>query len=499
MEEHQDYAYDLGSEKHLFADWMLVEPGYGVAWAAATPVQWEMPHGVKIVAHRPRMDSGPFLRQDQPWESSVSQASVVQEDGLFRVYYRVQAPGEGRGRPSGSMLAYAESEDGLTWTKPNLGLIDVDGSKDNNFVYGLDIARGRPILTGSVFKDQNADAPDEERYKLIARVPDPAGQESIQGALSPDGIRWRTLKDPIIPAYFSDTLNVADFDPRRGQYVGYFRGWTKFRRGKLHGRRTIAYSETENFPSWPTPWTILAPDMNDGADTDIYTNSYTQVPGADAYVMFPAFYQRNIDVMEVHMMVSRDGLHCQRPLRAPIIPLGTPESPGVGSMAVGRGMISRRQGEWSVPVSLTPWTHNESHYAESGAARRKSHLYFASWRQDGFTSLEAESYGEFTTVPFTFEGSHLQVNAWTRFGGGITVEVADPSGEAMGRFADGKEAVDAATVEGMSFEDSDPITGDHLSHTVTWRGGSDLSAWTGRPIRLRFRMRRARLHSLQFV
>ena len=29
-----DDAYRLGGDKHLFADWMLVEPGYGVAWAA---------------------------------------------------------------------------------------------------------------------------------------------------------------------------------------------------------------------------------------------------------------------------------------------------------------------------------------------------------------------------------------------------------------------------------------------------------------------------------
>ena len=470
---------------------MLVEPGYGVAWAAPMPGPWEMPHGVEIVAHRPRVETEPFLRQDQPWESSVSQLSVIQEDGLFRGYYRVQAAGEGRGRPSGSMLAYAESQDGLTWTKPNLGLIEVDDSSDNNFVYGMDVALGRTVLTGSVFKDTNPSAPDDERYKIIYRAPDPDRQESIFGAVSPDGIQWRTLEEPVIPGYFSDTLNVADFDARRGKYVGYVRGWTIHRRGKVHGRRTIAYTETDDFASWPNPETIVAAGMNDGADTDIYTNSYTQLPGTDAYVMFPAFYQRNIDVMEIHMMVSRDGTHWERPIQGPIIPLGEPGSPGVGSMSVGRGMVSTRPGEWSVPLSLRPKTHNEVHYAESKAVKRDSHVFFATWREDGFTSLEAESYGEFTTIPFTFAGSRLQVNAWTRFGGDVSVEVADPSDEAMGRFAEGRVAVDADTVEGRAFADCDAITGDQLSHVVTWHGQSDLSAWSGKPIRLRFRMHRS--------
>jgi hypothetical protein len=493
----EDQLYSLGSYKHLFTDWMLVEPGYGVAWAAEIPGAWEMPHGVTIIAHRPRVETEPFLRQDQPWESSVAQPSLIQDDGLFRAYYRVQA-GENRHQPSGSMLAYAESNDGLTWTKPNLGLIEFDGSTDNNFVYGMDIALGRSIFTGSVFKDSNPDAPDDERYKMVYRAPDPERRESIFGAVSPDGIHWRTLEEPLIPGYFSDTLNVVEFDPRRGKYVGYFRGWTSILPGKLHGRRTIAYSETDDFKHWPNPETVVSTGMNDGADSDIYTNSYTQIPGADAYVMLPAFYQRNIDVMEIHMMLSRDGVNWERPIQGPIIPRGEPGSAGMGSMSVGKGMISNSPGEWSIPISLRSGLHNESHY-QSKDPKPASDVYFATWREDGFTSLDAESYGEFTTIPFTFDGSHLKINAWTRFGGDISVEVADPYGEEMGRFVDGKVAVNASTLEGKTFADCDPITGDNLERIVTWRGDSDLSSWQGKPIRLRFRMRRARLYSLRFV
>ena len=87
----------------------------------------------------------------------------------------------------------------------------------------------------------------------------------------------------------SDTHNVVGYDPRHAQYVAYIRGWTRFQRGSLHGRRTIARAATDRFDAWPRPETVYSPDALDGPDTDIYTNAYTPSPGADAYLMFPAF------------------------------------------------------------------------------------------------------------------------------------------------------------------------------------------------------------------
>ena len=52
---------------------------------------------------------------------------------------------------------------------------------------------------------------------------------------------------------------------------------------------------------------------------------------------------------------------------------------------------------------------------------------------------------------------------------------------------------------GRSFEDCDPITGDNLRRTVSWRGESDISQLIGKPVRLRLRMRRAHLYAIQFV
>ena len=85
----------------------------------------------------------------------------------------------------------------------------------------------------------------------------------------------------------------------------------------------------------------------------------------------------------------------------------------------------------------------------------------------------------------------MQVNSWTRFGGEVQVELVDASNETRG-------AGPTPAIAGHGFEDCDPISGDHLSKTVSWNGDADLSAWAGKPIRMRFIMRRARLFSLWF-
>jgi len=482
-------TYNIGNGKQVFIDWDLIEPGYGVAWSSLygeKPTSWEMPYGVRIAVHPPRIDVQPL-----PWEDRIGGYTTLFEDeGRYRLYYHVHHTPEGE-KPSDfhDMLAYAESTDGINWVKPNVGTVRFQGSTDNNLVYGLDVSLGRGAHGGTVFKDPSALS--DERYKFVHM-----GRENARlyvfGAVSPDGLRWKALEKPLISDYMSDTQTVMRFDTEKGRYVGYFRGWKGLEHGKWHGRRTIAYAESDRFECWPVPRTIVAPDVHDNPDTDIYTNAYTRWPGAaDAHLMFPAFYQRALDVAEVHLMTSRDGLHWQRPSRQPIIPSGEPGSNWEGGVYAGCGLASLQPGEWSLVIGPTHYTHNQPHHSRGQPSARPNRgcLCRAIWRQDGFTSLEAQTEGRCATVPITFTGKRLEVNAWTRFGGEIRVELA-ASDEQMGP---------GETVAGHAFEDCDPISGDALKHTVTWRGESDLSAWAGKPMRLRFWLRRARLHAIQFV
>ena len=52
---------------------------------------------------------------------------------------------------------------------------------------------------------------------------------------------------------------------------------------------------------------------------------------------------------------------------------------------------------------------------------------------------------------------------------------------------------------GFALDQCDTIRGDHIAHAVTWNGKGDVSALQGKPVRLRFLTRGARLYSFQFV
>ena len=78
----------------------------------------------------------------------------------------------------GDLTCYAESDDGLTWTKPNLGLFEFNGNPNNNIVWDLHGA--------CVFRDDDESDP-QRRYKMIGFC---RRYRNIFLLMSPDGIRW---------------------------------------------------------------------------------------------------------------------------------------------------------------------------------------------------------------------------------------------------------------------------------------------------------------------
>ncbi|MEN9938243.1 MAG: hypothetical protein RLZZ387_4822 [Chloroflexota bacterium] len=475
---------ELVGKKHVFLDWSLIEPGYGVAWGGV-PTSWEMPYGLQIASHPPAIDPSPLLVAEHPWESFVNvYCTLFEDEGRMRLYYEPHVTKEdGATDDLKAMLAYAESSDGITWTKPRVGKLSFRGSTDNNLVFGLEPALGRGAHGATVFKD--ASAPPDARYKLI-HMGREEGRYRVFGAVSPDGLSWTALREPLLDGYISDTQTVVRFDERKGRYVGYFRGWTHQAHAPgVHGRRAISYAETDDFGRWPTPEIIVAPEAYDPPDVDIYTNSYVPWPGtADAHLMFPAYYLRAKDILEVHLLTSRDGVRWERPWRTPLIGAGEPGSGREGGVYAGCGLVETRAGRLMLPIGPKIQTHNQSHFAEGRATQDRGMLRQAVWRPDGLTSLEAETEGGCTTFVLVFEGNRLRVNIWTRFGGEARFELADPSGE---------------PIAGHSFAECDPLSGDLPARDVTWGGNADLSPWSGKPVRLRIRLKRARLHALQFV
>ena len=71
--------------------------------------------------------------RDQPWEGNFSGYDCLFRDGdKFRLYYRgqqVETSVNNLDIPHTPVICYAESADGIHWTKPDLGLAEFNGSK----------------------------------------------------------------------------------------------------------------------------------------------------------------------------------------------------------------------------------------------------------------------------------------------------------------------------------------------------------------------------------
>ena len=200
----------IGKSKQLFIDKKFMEKSEGIDLSMNLPVQ----------------HPDPVVIEDRPWEGKgVSDYNTVfqEKDGSYRMWYGaamyVGLPQEGAIR-----LCYAESNDGIHWEKPSLGLVTFQGSKDNNIVAPK--LEKQSMQGACVFRDEKA--PDEERYKLWSKFR-PTDEEMKNGALqglwamhSPDGIHWTEYPDQPNPkGQKCDTQNMFFFDDRINQYVGY--------------------------------------------------------------------------------------------------------------------------------------------------------------------------------------------------------------------------------------------------------------------------------------
>src|SRR5688500_817662 len=148
---------------------------------------------------------------DRPWEHHlISFFLTVREDqGRLRMWYVCR---DDWGEGGQANLAYAESSDGVKWTKRNLGLYDYKGSRNN-------ILMGLHSLEGVVFQDPNM--PPEERYIYVSTgkpANAPNGPTGLYRHYSPDGLRWKRDPQPLIQAG-SDTQNVVWWDDRLKEYV----------------------------------------------------------------------------------------------------------------------------------------------------------------------------------------------------------------------------------------------------------------------------------------
>lgn len=487
--------YPLPPGPHLFIDWRYVQCGR-IIWQAAdgsdAPLfahreiagvrgqPGAVPFGIRLAAQKAER-IGPVIPNDREWEFMIcGYVSLHALDGKFGLWYEVVPPG---GDGEANLLCYAESADGLNWTKPDLGLVDFRGSRKNNIVIDGRLCPYRSFHGNSVFLDPNA--PPSERFKVIymAMTNDAAlvdrfkrtrplsvselGERKrtviLLGA-SHDGLHWK-LFDDILMVHQSDTQTTVYYDQFLQRYVGYFRTI-------VMNRRAIGRAETANLRQWPLPETVLWSQAQEDPAEDYYDNSKSLYPGTSTmHLMIPTIYHRRNDACSLRLASSLDGAVWHWVPGGDVLECGPYGTWDAGCLFGGFGLTELPDGRVVLPYGGYRVPHKYPRYGRMGQ------VGFAAWKRERLAALEADEEGEFFTQKLVLSGDRLVLNFETKPAGFIKVEVADTAGHTL--------------------DDCDPLIGDQLKATVTWRGQSSIGTQPGRAVVLRFRLRAAKLFSFE--
>ena len=255
----------------------------------------------------------PLIIADRPYEDfTLGWLSVIKDNGCWHMWYLSYDHNYKDDRDG--FICYASSKDGVKWEKPNLGLVEYNGNKDNNIIFAGAATKG--IHGHSIFLDPQA--PADERFRmayvdLVENTEQPGWW--VYGATSADGIRWKMIEKPILK-YNSDT-QVSCF--RDGDiYRLYVRMWSE---GLYKGKRIIGYTQSPTFGGFPDPKPILSPDAQDPDELQFYNSAVSKL--ADGlYIMFPSAFYTKTGTVIPHIAYSRDGVTFARPTHEPILPLG---------------------------------------------------------------------------------------------------------------------------------------------------------------------------------
>ena len=453
----------LGSRLELFTDDLLIGKLDGCS------LKLHEPHPADVA-----------LRFDAPWEGAFSAyVTVLHDGGRFRCYYRGN-PVDGPDGSETEVTCYAESSDGIHFTKPALGLFEVHGTRSNNVV----LAGQAPFSHNfAPFLDARPGVPAAERFKALAGT----SERGLFGFVSGDGLRWRKLREtPLITKGAFDSQNVAFWSASEQCYALYLRTWTG---GDFAGFRTISRATSTDFLDWSAP---VQMSFGDAPREHLYTSQthpYFRAP--HIYVATPMRFMpgrkaltagqaRTLgvdpgyasDTAETVFMTTRGGDRYTRAFMEGFIRPG----PDLGNWASRAGLSALG----IVPTGPAEMSlYKQAHYAQPSGQLVRHTL-----RTDGFVSVNAPfAGGECVTKPLTFTGRGLVVNFSAGAAGGLRVELQDAAGKAL---------------PGFALADAVEQIGDEIERLVTWKRGPDLSELKGRPVRLRFVMKDADLYSLRF-
>jgi hypothetical protein len=481
--------------------------------------------------------ANPLMEPEFPWESAAvfSHGTVLIDpiDGLWKAWYisckqtKLQSSAERR-------LCYAESEDGLHWTRPRLDICSYPGFPRTNIL--LDVKSGGSAQHTSVII--HPDAPPDERYEMfVIRLP---GWEHpykvVKGfALPQNSSTHAGGKGEFKPGYFRyrsrdgkkwvpwEVVNLETSDSGwitqvvDGSYVAYHKAVIPCPPGSLvpydiaaGACRIMVRRTSPDGTKWSASEPVMTPDWLDAQDTQFM--ELTPLPQRGGTAGLVTVYHVLNQTIDVQFAGSRDGKNWWRPDRRACLPLKALGDLGGGMIWPMHPMIQHK-GRIYLYYSGCEGLHNDYHSTD--AVERMKAANFPRWPNYWEPLvLGKDSYSPIRGVLWFF-GSLCRAS-WEagRLWAAVTATGGTPEGTLMTRplNAAGKQlTVNVVTVKegtitaelvrngrplrGFTKADCKPVRGDHHAAPLRWNGGARCPQ---NDVQIRFYLQRARLYGFDF-
>lgn len=430
----------------------------------------------------------PLFGEDKPWEPRFDNvyANVIfdEEDKLYKCWYSpfiidertTSTPEDERNpddhdymgvKPNGREMGicYAVSKDGIHWEKPELGLVEFNGSNKNNILIRGHHIKG--VFHGphgaGVFKDLHERTP-QKCYKMFFRG------DKMTVAFSSDGLHLRKpIPCPEIDAQ-GDTHNNAFWAPTLDNYVGITRLWKK-------GQRIVGRTESPDFVKWTKAKAVLK------GRPRVQTHDMVVFPTGGVYLGllgimdFPEDSNYHVK-QHVELAWSPDTITWKR------IQEGTPF---IGHSPAETERYGTMPYDWGTIFASAPIFLDDEVQIYYGACDwyffgwRKGYLALATLRPDGwagYESITADQSAFITTTPIVCTGNNLQLCADVRKNGYIKIKLFDEDNNELA----GSQSIKQTATDAI----------------VNWQKGFSLKNIKGKNVKLEFQMKKAKLFSFGF-
>jgi hypothetical protein len=470
---------NIGREKQIFVDDLIIESVENVCRT------W----------HQPVKGEAPVLQKDQAWEHipyfSCNTFQVVRDpkNGLFRMVYtdwdkpEIHAQETAMGQ-SRFYILYAESEDGIHWRKPKLGIHKI-GGRDTNVI--IPNAYNLGLVLDSHEKDE------DKRFKGVFTEFLPGGDcAGVVAATSGDLIHWtRRSESPVLGRSGSrlDDVIILHYDPFGRIFVMNTRHYDMYAVARnlpnpvvgqwvppyypldwrRVNKRRVWQSESADLIHWTEPYPALVPE--DGLD-DLDETFYglSQLPVGSVTMGFLNIYNYTPNTMRVRLVYSRNGktwehLNKRQPFLTPggegkwdahMVTIPTKPIPVGDELFVFFGG-SRNHHDWWVTGAREGLKVPEA----TDMSKVNYAMGLAKLRLDGFASLDAgpARRGILITRPVISDGRQLIVNARCLDGGTLAAEIVNLRDEVF---------------PGYSREECEVFAGNSTRHVFSWKGKTEL-------------------------